>query len=165
MTVYSITDQYTNPKQAWIYFDANGSLLSGRVLSDHSGYWTLNPNTSKLKIESSSDQWNNTTWQTTLVDSVLYLKGTKKSNSFTKKIWFVAADSHIPPFRKFSEHDKKLTGTWKLLRIKKNLKLVGSRKDLLSGANPQITFLESGIYQSNLPGEDQASGHGVWDIK
>jgi len=161
---YSITHQYTHPKAAWIYFDDNGSLLSGRELSEHSGFWTLSPGSSKLNIESSSEQWDNTTWQMDLIDSVLYLKGTKKSNNFTRKIWFTPADTEIPPFRKFSKYDEKLTGTWELLRIKKNSKLVGSRKDQMNGTKPKITFLESGIYQSNLPGEDQASGHGVWDL-
>lgn len=161
---YSITHQYANPKTAWIYFDKNGSLLSGRELSEHSGFWTLSPRSSKLNIESSSEQWDNTTWQMDLIDSVLYLKGTKKSNNFTRKIWFTPADSDIPPFRKFSKYDEKLTGTWELLRIKKNSKLVDSGKDQMMSTKPQITFLESGIYQSNLNGEDEAPAHGVWDL-
>jgi hypothetical protein len=161
---YSITHEYTSPKVSWIYFDENGSLLSGRELSEHSGNWSLSPDSSKLNITSSSDQWDNTTWHMDLIDSVLYLKGTKKSNNFTRKIWFIPADSEIPPFRKFSKYDEKLTGTWELLRIKRNSKLVDSGKSQMDGIKPRITFLESGIYQSDLPGEDQASGHGVWDL-
>jgi len=159
---YSVTNQYTEPYESWLYFDKEGMLLGGKEMSDHYGSWKLLPG-AKLHLNSSSPKWNNTSWNLNLVDSVLYLKGTRSSNNYTQKLWLIPAESEVPQFRLVSEHDRRLTGTWNLLRIKKNSKLIDLIKDPTE-QEVQITFLTSGIYNSTLPGEDQIAGSGIWNL-
>lgn len=160
---YSITSQYTLPEASWIYFNSDGTFMGGRELSEFTGKWKL-LSRSRLYLTTPNPQWNNTTWKYQMVDSVLYLRGTKSSNNFTRKLWFEPSTDEIPPFRLYSEHDKRLTGTWNLLRIKRNSELVSLNRDDPAILNAQITFLESGIYKSNLPGEDELAGYGVWNL-
>ena len=161
---YDITTNYNNPSTSWIYLDENGSLHEGQNLTNYSGTWQYNNRPSDLSIKSSSILWGESIWKADFIDSVLFLAGTGNGNNITNKVWLVPGSDNLPPYRQFTRDDEALIGTWRLVRVRRNLGIVAHNNSSKGSVVPEITFFPSGLYTSNMNNHEAESEHGVWSL-
>lgn len=145
-----ISRQFLDPTPQWISLDANGYYESGKQLKEKDGSWKFKSKRKLLTLNHLNEWWSDSSWRVEKQGNYLLLTETKM---ITKKVILKPLEKEKPTLTYRSDTDQRIRGKWRLLRFKKNLKLVGKLVD----QNQWVEFLETGKF---LAGSDAGSTSG-----